>query len=315
MAQPTIQMIPVEDIADNRKWNIRKDNDKTRQEELNASVKEKGIIQAITVRPSKNGERYEIIAGSRRLEAAKAAGLTHIPATVRDVDDQEARQINATENLQREDLHPMEAAKGLSELLRNAPNDKRGVSSGGEDLAKSLGKPLRWVKRTLKLLDLRPEWQKVFEQRKIGVEIAELIARHTADDQWKIWKECDNGSNVGSVQHLKEWITDNLMLDLKRAPFDLDDASLLSKHGHVYKGWGACTGCQFRSGKSSDLFGDIKGDVCTRGACYHEKVSATIDIKIETAKKAGRELVPIATEDNRKPAGVIFAQTYSSTVK
>lgn len=315
MTQPQIQMIPVEDIADNRKWNVRKDNDKAQQEELNASVKEKGILQAITVRPSKNGERYEIIAGSRRLEAARAAGLTHIAATVREADDQEAREMNIVENLQREDLHPMEAAQGLSELLRHAASGKQSAAAGSEDLAKKLGKPVRWVRRALKLLDLRPEWQKIFEQRKIGVEVAELVSRHTADDQWKIWKEYDNGSNVGSVRDLKEWIEENLMLDLRRAPFDTEDPKLLEKFGKVYKGWGACTGCQFRSGNKSDLFGDVKGDICARGACYHEKVGAMTDIKMEVAAKAGRKLIPIATESHRKPAGVPFAQTYSSDVK
>lgn len=121
-------------------------------EELTASVKAQGILQPILVRPltkSKDGAQntYEIVAGERRWRAAQKAGLTMVPVVVREMNDQEVLIVALMENLQREDLTPMEEALGLQQL-----KDEFGLSQ--EDLAGRLGKSRSAIANTLRLLAL-----------------------------------------------------------------------------------------------------------------------------------------------------------------
>ncbi|SBW04699.1 Chromosome-partitioning protein ParB [uncultured delta proteobacterium] len=121
-------------------------------EELTASVKAQGILQPILVRPltkSRDGTQntYEIVAGERRWRAAQKAGLATVPVVVREMNDQEVLIVALMENLQREDLTPMEEALGLQQL-----KDEFGLSQ--EDLAARLGKSRSAIANTLRLLAL-----------------------------------------------------------------------------------------------------------------------------------------------------------------
>lgn len=121
-------------------------------EELAASVKAQGVLQPILVRPltrSTDGSQntYEIVAGERRWRAAQQAGLTTVPVVVKEMSDQEVLIVALMENLQREDLTPMEEALGLQQL-----KDEFGLSQ--EDLAQRLGKSRSAIANTLRLLAL-----------------------------------------------------------------------------------------------------------------------------------------------------------------
>lgn len=118
-------------------------------EELAASIKTQGVLQPILVRPlpGTTPQRYEIVAGERRWRASTLAGLQEVPVTVRELNDQEALVIALVENLQREDLNPLEEAQGMQQL-----RDEFGLSQ--EDLAKRLGKSRSGVANTLRLLTL-----------------------------------------------------------------------------------------------------------------------------------------------------------------
>ena len=118
-------------------------------EELAASIKAQGILQPIVVRPvaGSSPQRYEIVAGERRWRASKLAGLTTVPVVIRDLTDQEALVLALMENLQREDLSPLEEAHGLQQL-----KDEFGLSQ--EDLAQRLGKSRSAIANTLRLLSL-----------------------------------------------------------------------------------------------------------------------------------------------------------------
>ena len=85
-------------------------------EELSESIRENGVLQPLLVR--KNGSKYEIIAGERRYQASKIAGLDKVPVIVKDVDDQKMLEIALIENLQRSDLNPIEEAKGYRQLIK-----------------------------------------------------------------------------------------------------------------------------------------------------------------------------------------------------
>ena len=128
----------------------RKYFDKEALESLSRSIAENGVLQPILVRVFGDAGRYQIIAGERRFRAAKLAGLTEIPAIVLERDDKRAAQIALIENVQREDLNPLEEALGYKAL-----QDEYGMTQ--EELANEVGKSRPAVANTLRLLDLPDE--------------------------------------------------------------------------------------------------------------------------------------------------------------
>lgn len=125
----------------------RKEFDPVRLEELASSIKEHGIVQPIVVRPK--GKGYEIVAGERRWRAAGLAGLRKIPALVREFSEAETMEIALIENLQREDLNPLEEAEAYRILMETFKLTQ-------EELAQRLGKSRSQIANTLRLLHLSP---------------------------------------------------------------------------------------------------------------------------------------------------------------
>lgn len=127
-------------------WQPRHHFSEEALEELTVSIREKGVLDPLWVRPAKDGT-YELIAGERRLRAAQAAGLKEVPALLCDVTDLEAREMALIENLQRADLDPIEEAEGYRDLMREA-----GLTQ--EEVARRLGKARATVANSLRLLEL-----------------------------------------------------------------------------------------------------------------------------------------------------------------
>lgn len=125
----------------------RKTFDETALAELSQSIAENGLLQPIAVRPKKAGPGYTIIAGERRWRAARMAGLDEVPVLIKDVTDEQAAALALIENLQREDLDPIEEAEGCQQLM-----DKYGLTQ--EVAAKRLGKSRSALANTLRLLAL-----------------------------------------------------------------------------------------------------------------------------------------------------------------
>ena len=151
----TLKNLKITEIEPNREQ-PRKIFDQEALEDLAESIKEFGIIQPIVV--SKKDDYYSIIAGERRWRASKIAGLTEIPAILREDDDKVNSQISLIENIQREDLNPYEKAKGIRNLM-----DNYGFSQ--EALAKKLGKARSTIANQVRILNLSP---KVLELAKEG---------------------------------------------------------------------------------------------------------------------------------------------------
>src|SRR5690606_11108576 len=139
-----IRRLPVAHIIANRA-NPRREFDTEQLEDLANSVREKGVMQPLLVRPA--GDRYELIAGERRWRAAQRAGLHEVPVIIRDVDDKEALELAIIENVQRVDLNPLEEAQGYGQLI-----DQFGYTQ--QDLAQVIGKSRSHVANTLRLLRL-----------------------------------------------------------------------------------------------------------------------------------------------------------------
>lgn len=143
-AEGGIRRLPVAQIIANRS-NPRREFDAEQLEDLANSVREKGVMQPLLVRPA--GDRYELIAGERRWRAAQRAGLHEVPVIIRDVDDREALELAIIENVQRVDLNPVEEAQGYGQLIEQ-------FSYTQHDLAQVIGKSRSHVANTLRLLRL-----------------------------------------------------------------------------------------------------------------------------------------------------------------
>lgn len=155
---PEIEDTPLSDAVDIDLTQIqtnpnqpRKNFDEERLAELAKSVEQHGILQPLIVRPS--GGQYELVAGERRLRAAKIAGLTHVPVVIKPLSDREMMEIALIENLQREDLNPLEEADAYKRLM-----DEFNYTQ--EQLAERVGKSRSAVANTLRLVTLHAEVRK-----------------------------------------------------------------------------------------------------------------------------------------------------------
>jgi ParB family chromosome partitioning protein len=138
--------LPVEFIIANRA-NPRRDFDPDQLEELTSSIREKGVMQPLLVRPTEDPNIFEIIAGERRWRASQRAGLHDVPVIIREVDDKEALELAIIENVQRVDLNPLEEAQGYGQLIEQFDYTQ-------QDLAQVIGKSRSHVANTLRLLKL-----------------------------------------------------------------------------------------------------------------------------------------------------------------
>jgi len=136
----------------------RKSFDKAKLQELADSIKQYGILQPLVI--SKKGENYQLIAGERRFEAAKIVGLAKLPAIIRDTSEQEKLELALVENLQRDNLNPIERAYAFKKLI-----DQFNLIQ--QDIAKRIGKSRETVANTLRLLDLPAEIQRAILENKI----------------------------------------------------------------------------------------------------------------------------------------------------
>lgn len=171
-------------LIDNNIEQPRKNFDPTALKELAESIKTYGVIQPILVVPKK--DRYMIVAGERRFRASKLAGLKKIPAVVREYSEQEVQEISLLENIQREDLNPIETAKAMKELLSN-------YGWTQEELADRLGKSRPVVANFIRLLSLTPEVLTLIESGKLSAGHARsLVVVEDPALQLKLAKDAVN---------------------------------------------------------------------------------------------------------------------------
>jgi ParB family transcriptional regulator, chromosome partitioning protein len=163
--------------------------------ELADSIRASGVVQPVLLRTA--GDRYQLIAGERRWRAARQAGLTAIPAVVREIGDRDALELALTENLLREDLNPLEAAQGYA-LLQH----KHGLSH--EEIAGRLGLDRSTVTNTLRLLRLPPEVQQMITEGAISAGHARaLLALDSAAAQLQLARLIvKQGLSVRQVENL-----------------------------------------------------------------------------------------------------------------
>jgi len=155
-------------LVDRPKDPARKRIDPEKVRELAESIREVGLQQPVLLRPLDG--RYEVVAGDRRYLAHKFLGMEDIEAFVKEMSDEEVIILRATENLQKEDLTPMEEAQEYGKM-------RNGLGMSIERIARKMGRSHGTIKKYLELLELEPEFQEAIDSRKIGIEAAHVLSQ------------------------------------------------------------------------------------------------------------------------------------------
>ncbi len=198
--------INIDEIRSNP-YQPRKTFDSETLNELAKSIEQYGVVQPVIVKKSIKG--YELVAGERRTKAAKIAGLKKIPAIIKDFDDQEMMEIALIENIQREDLNPMDEALSISNIIK-----LKGYTQ--EEFASKFGKSRTYVTNLLGLLKLPEEVKRLVEKKAISMSHARVLSK--IDDEDKV------------NELAKKIVTDDISVrDLERMSQDVKNESLKSK--------------------------------------------------------------------------------------
>lgn len=281
--------------------------------DLIESVKQKGVIQPILLRPK--DKKYELVCGERRYRASVFADLKTIPAYIRELDDKEAFELQVTENLQRKDVHPLREAHAYK-YLHDADPEK----NSPQELALRFGKSIPYVMQRLKLNDLVAEAKKDFQEGKMQLGHALIIARLTPQDQRETMQHCvsiyNKEKHYDTVKSLEEFVNDNVICNLSSVAFKKDDETLVPKAG-------PCTTCPKRSG-ANQLFADInEKDRCFDPACFIKKrIQHTANQVVLLAEqkpdivflkyKYGNARIPEAIEKVLKERGIKPLEDYET---
>ncbi len=258
-------------------------------EEMASSIREKGVIQAITVRPvsciedearrkAAGSAKYELVIGERRWRGSKLAKKTDIPSVIRNLTDHEALMLQVIENAQREDPDPLEEAEQYDGLLKSS-------KATVDELCAEIGKSRATIYGRIKLLSLPEKVKEALRAGKIAPQVALLIARIPNS---KLAEEAaarilqGRNDEPYSFRQVQAFITNEYMTQLKGAPFDPKDATLVPAAG-------PCASCPKRTGNQKELFADVsRADVCTDPVCFRQKCEAARARALEAAKQEGK---------------------------
>ena len=198
--------VPVESIRPNP-YQPRKTFDKEKLKELSESIKKHGIIQPLIVR--KKGLNYELVAGERRLWAAKLAKLQTVPVLVREYNEKQMRELSLVENIQRHDLNPLEEAKAIQELMKQC-------SYTQAQAAERLGRSRAAVANLLRMLNLPEELQAMIADEKVTAgQMRPLSALTDREQQLKIGRAlAENGWSARTVEEVVKTIKEGKNLEV-----------------------------------------------------------------------------------------------------
>ncbi|WP_230680955.1 ParB/RepB/Spo0J family partition protein [Paracidovorax cattleyae] len=306
-AGPQMRMVAVSSIVASL-TNPRKVFKQEPLQELADSIKASGVHQPILLRPlpaarvaetsraartsapawpfatTNTGEpiEYELVAGERRWRACQLAGVGEIPAMIRDLTDAQTLEVQVIENLQREDVTPLEEAEGYEVLMRTS-------DLNADQVGAKIGKSRSYVYGRLKVLDLCEGGRAALRDGKIDFSRALLAARIPHDklqlEAVKWMTDAGWDGEMPSYRECARHVQSAYMLELKSAIFSIKDAALLPDAG-------ACTECSKRTGADRDLFADVKSaDVCTDTKCFHAKAQAHTDRLAAAAREKGQTVI------------------------
>jgi ParB family chromosome partitioning protein len=260
-------------------------------EDLVASIKEKGIFVPVIVRPA--GKGYEIVAGSRRLAAAKRLKLKEIPASIRELSDAEAQEVQIIENLQREDVHPLEEGQAYRKLVEESHYEVPSIAA-------KVGKSESYVRQRIFLTRLEPAVQTAYRAgNKVQDGHALLIAKLSPIDQISALKHINSYWRPIAVSELKSHIDAEFYHPLEHQPWLKDAAAMAAV--------GPCKECP---PSVPSLFGAVKEGACTDKKCWRRKMERYISWK----KEKNPDLVLISKQyhytDKESTGKVLYSNQY-----
>lgn len=279
------QILPV-DLVKPSPMNPRKTIDESAIAELAENIKAQGLIQPITVRPVaffdrvENGvvvttpKSYEIVCGERRFRAFSKLNESHpdgsfskIPAIVRTMSDAEAFDAMITENLQRQDVDPIEEAFAFGQLIKNGKT--------AEEIALRFGKSVRFVQDRVKLNSLIPELMVAVKDDKMSISAAMIISKLDEKDQQQFYKTYSQPYQEFTKRNAERFVA-SLFMDLESAVWNQEDAKEEFTGGCDCK----CSECQFNTKNHGCLFYEMNSDDegnCTNREKFASKTLAYVE--------------------------------------
>jgi len=239
--------------------------------DLAQSIGQFGVNSPIMVRPI-DGQlhKYMIVFGERRYRASKMAKIKTIPCMIRQLTDDEALELQITENLQRHDPHPMEEAAAFEKMEAKYENL--------QEIATRVGKSTKYVANRLALNNLLPEFQEIFFAGKCLMKDAVRLARLAADDQKAVFKE----EVPKNWKERADWELDDIEYYVNQQENNLDRAPFKTEDAKLYPEAGACGGCRFNSATTPLLFDDKRtARVCGNSVCFGIKKQKSYAQQVE----------------------------------
>jgi len=265
--------------------------------DLVASIKESGIIVPLILRSSPSGVGYEVVAGHRRLRAAQKLKLPEVPANIQELSDNEAREVQIIENLQRADVHPLEEGQAYRKLVEESHCEVASVAA-------KVGKSESYVRQRIFLTRLEEATAGAYRAGTITDGHAVLIAKLSENDQEAALKFVTSGWNgTKTIADLKEYIDTEFYKPLERQPWLKDTAVLTAV--------GPCKECP---PNVPSLFGSVKEGACTDKKCWKRKMNRYIDYR----KEKNPDLVLISEEynytdpDKESKKGIVSTNRYEN---
>ena len=272
-------------------FNYRKLFSEKDLQEFAAELLLHGIISPLTVRPVPSGN-YELVAGERRLRAATIAGLAMVPVVVKEYTDEQVREIQLAENLQRENPHPLHEAFAIGQMQQSGKKI--------DEISARLGKSRQFIYMRIKLLALIEPIQEMFLNDIINLHDAIEIARVSAASQTEFFNSCcrewkkRKNFEISNLEHK----LDQFKYDLKEAPFNTKDKNLIPDAG-------ACNACESNTATLKSLFPEFaRQAICNNRDCYHKKCGAHFTIEFTSAFL---DYAPDALIFNGDPSDMITA--------
>jgi ParB/RepB/Spo0J family partition protein len=257
--------------------NYREEINPEELQELADSIKDVGVIQAVTVRPRKIGG-FELVCGERRYRASLMVDKTTIPASIRELTDDQAFEMQIVENLQRKEVHPLDEAKAFKRMLDTG----RYITA---EIAAKVAKAESYILQRLKLNDLIVDIKQDFYNHELGVGHAVLIARLDDEQQLHIFNKFKNSygvSGYGTIKRLSQEVH-NHSVDLSKAQFPLDK---------IFDHAGGCDICPKRSKNNPMLFSDMQStDSCFNKTCHSLKTDTHIQSMVQEIVTSGKDVL------------------------
>lgn len=272
----TLQELPLEKVLPTKDNKRQIDPKSPDIASLAESLKVSGQILPVLVRPhpTKKGF-YDLRAGERRLVACQAAGLKTIVALVKDLDDAEAKRVTVLENLQREDLKPLEESAAVGELVATGQSLR--------EIAAQVGMSHQWVARRARLTELIPEWKKRFEAAGTPATAMELIAAFEPAEQ-KAWLDKVSDYQLDNPAEATARIAERIQSETRQ----LDKA--------VFNHTAECGACDRRTGKREPGLFDAK-ERCLNQACFEAKTQRRLGELFEQLQTIHPRLVKVAKDE------------------